>query len=594
MQKECSHQRWVAWNKWLGATAWCLISLADAKVLPVNYVKPVASLACVLRLGNSSSDLHAFNAAARTWGAKCRWFLGLASTHSVAEDAKRIVNGSRARILEVPLASSASALEVILRTYQVRGAFPGGPPERACGLTDTSIFLVLENLLPHLQASHHLPFSASCGSRILCQTTAATALLGALPLSLSLRAVQENALRLPLCGRRPEEVCNTGGGPRYATALHVGEAAGHHSLFASIYLAWPLPSAWHCNDNSPLAARGFTLPGQGNLPRVAVLIGSLLRSPASSILILGRLFLEQVQYQIFVYTPPIVKARACEDAISVFLGDYIGAKLKVSTVNDTLDEEKFQWITGSGHMRQWYKHRMAYAMMEEQERVQGWKYDLVLKMRTDLELHGALSLADFPELATARVIYSALDLMFFSNREVAQILFDDILEKLASRAGNERRLLPLNYDRILRTGEATGLSLQVFPDVKDLGEALKGKLRGGLVLSLIRKYRGALEAAHVRAETENVPIVSGHWRFRNDSKQYQYWQKMNRTPRDHEMCSVRHWFYHVHRAEPEVLMRPWIRPLMNLSKTRHYQHCNCEPPVCIPDGWPVPWPEHPP
>lgn len=28
-------------------------------------------------------------------------------------------------------------LQVILRTYQVRGAFPGGPPERACGLTDT-------------------------------------------------------------------------------------------------------------------------------------------------------------------------------------------------------------------------------------------------------------------------------------------------------------------------------------------------------------------------------------------------------------------------------------------------------------------------
>ena len=41
-------------------------------------------------------------------------------------------------------------------------------------------------------------------------------------------------------------------------------------------------------------------------------------------------------------------------------------------------------------------------------------------MRTDLELHGALSLADFPELATARVIYSALDLMFFSNREARE------------------------------------------------------------------------------------------------------------------------------------------------------------------------------
>lgn len=39
------------------------------------------------------------------------------------------------------------------------------------------------------------------------------------------------------------------------------------------------------------------------------------------------------------------------------------------------------------------------------------KLSKVLKMRTDLELHGALSLADFPELATARVIYSALDLL---------------------------------------------------------------------------------------------------------------------------------------------------------------------------------------
>lgn len=48
------------------------------------------------------------------------------------------------------------------------------------------------------------------------------------------------------------------------------------------------------------------------------------------------------------------------------------------------------------------------------------KLSKVLKMRTDLELHGALSLADFPELATARVIYSALDLMFFSNREARE------------------------------------------------------------------------------------------------------------------------------------------------------------------------------
>ncbi|CAK9047416.1 Hypothetical protein SCF082_LOCUS26713 [Durusdinium trenchii] len=249
-------------------------------------------------------------------------------------------------------------------------------------------------------------------------------------------------------------------------------------------------------------------------------------------------------------------------------------------------------------MRQWYKYRAAYAMMEEQERGQGWKYDLVLKVRSDVELSSPLSLADFPEVARARVIYSAGDIMFFSNREVAHTLFDDILEKMAARAGNERRLLPLNYDRILRTGEGNALPLQIFPDVgPELRDALYNKLlfphqRQGMLLSTIRKHRSALEAAHLRAsQGVAVPTVSGHWRFRNDTKQFQYWKKVNRVPRDHEMCSMRHWFYHVHRAEPEVLMKAWTQPKPQLSKTRHYQHCNCEPPVCIPDGWPTPWPE---
>eukprot|EP00438_Fugacium_kawagutii_P005716 Skav230907 [mRNA] locus=scaffold2979:16624:20594:+ [translate_table: standard] len=77
-------------------STWCLALLgrcADAKALPSS----VAPVACVLRLGNSSDDLHAFDAAARTWGVKCRWFLGLASK---AERFRRIVNGSRARVLE--------------------------------------------------------------------------------------------------------------------------------------------------------------------------------------------------------------------------------------------------------------------------------------------------------------------------------------------------------------------------------------------------------------------------------------------------------------------------------------------------------------
>lgn len=583
MRRECRRKRWTG-----RATGWLLASLcrfADAKAL--------TRVACVFRLGNSTEELYAFDAAARTWGVKCRWFLGLASA-SVAEDARRIVNGSRARVLEA--LPGPSPLEVLLHAYRLRGAFPGGPPLLACSLTDTSILLVLENLLPHLrQVRQDLPFSAMCGSRLLCQTAAASIVLAQVPLSSSLMTLQARALRLPLCVQRPEEVCALGGpGPRYPTALHVRGAAGHHSLFANLYAAWPLPSSW-CREDSPIAARGYPLPAKGEPLRVAVLIGSLLRSPASSILLLGRLFVEKVKYQVFVYTSPIAKTQACAEAVDVLVGQYIAAKLKVATPNETLEEQNFQWIVGTDHMRQWYKHRVAYAMMEEQERLQGWKYDLVLKLRTDVEIARPLSLADFPEVATARVIYSAGDIVFFCNREVAHILFDDIPQKLASRAGNERKLLPLNYGRILRTGEGNALPLQVFPDVgKELRDALVGNQGRGLLISAIRKHRASLEAAHLRAESEDVPIFSGHWRFRNDTKQYQYWKKTNRIPRDHEMCSMRHWFYHVHQAEPEVLMRGWSGSPLKLSKTRHYQHCNCEPPTCIPDGWPVPWPANPP
>ena len=39
------------------------------------------------------------------------------------------------------------------------------------------------------------------------------------------------------------------------------------------------------------------------------------------------------------------------------------------------------------------------------------------------------------------------------------------------------RLLPLNYDRILRTGEGNALPLQIFPDVgPELRDALYNKL----------------------------------------------------------------------------------------------------------------------
>ncbi|CAE7413481.1 TDP1 [Symbiodinium pilosum] len=303
----------------------------------------------------------------------------------------------------------------------------------------------------------------------------------------------------------------------------------------------------------------------------AVLIGSLVRAPAATLLLLGRLFIEEVHYQVFVYTAPIFDSPACNDAIAILLGEWVSARLQVASLEDVVLEEYFQSIVGSQHMRQWFKLRKAYAMMEDHERLHGWKFDLVLKFRTDVELTAPLQLSDFPEVLTGSVVYSAHDVVFFCNRQVAHTLLNDILEKFIARSGNESRLLPLDYGRLLRADEGNAMPLQVFPDVHwSFHAAVVGHERKpGMFASVVRRFRADLEAAHRRSEQgEAVQTVSGHWRFRSDTKQYQHWQRTNRLPRNNEMCSMRHWFYHVHRAEPEVLMRGWTGSSMKLSRTR--------------------------
>ncbi|CAE8593618.1 unnamed protein product, partial [Polarella glacialis] len=190
-------------------------------------------------------------------------------------------------------------------------------------------------------------------------------------------------------------------------------------------------------------------------------------------------------------------------------------------------------------------------------------------------------------------VYSHGDIIFLCNRKVAGALLENVLPDLVSRAGNEKRLFPLDYGRMLRVGEGNGLALQVFPDVGDpaFREALKTSASNSLMMAF-RRNRGAFEAAHQQvAQGKTVPVISGHWRFRNDTKQYAHWLRTGRLPKDHEMCSMRHWYYHVHQTEPEVLMRVWPQREVKLSKTRHYEQCNCEPPECIPHGWQMPWPD---
>jgi len=190
-----------------------------------------------------------------------------------------------------------------------------------------------------------------------------------------------------------------------------------------------------------------------------------------------------------------------------------------------------------------------------------------------------------------RVLYTQMDMVFLCSRGVARTLISGVPDALRSRAGDERKLLPLDYGRLLLNGgTGNGLPLQVFPDISSPSFRRAVQEDNRWFRSEVQRHRAALEAAHRQAEVQDgfVPIVSGHWRFRNETKEYQYWAKTGKLPRHTDMCSIRHWYYHVHVANPEVFIRGWPRNHPTpLSKMRHYWQCNCEPPDCLPEGWPA-------
>jgi len=306
--------------------------------------------------------------------------------------------------------------------------------------------------------------------------------------------------------------------------------------------------------------------------------------------VLHRLFKDRgIRYKVFIYTGPLANTPGCDEVLHI-LRSQLGAELREATPQDVADEEEFEAVTGAGHMRQWFKLQRAYDLMEAHERRTGRAFDLVLKLRTDLELPGPLSLADFPEVLVARVVYTVLDLLFLCSREAARTLLGDIQHRLEGRAGNERRILPIKYDKLLR-GDGRDVAMQVFPDLgsERFREAVQQN-HINVVKMEVRRHRAALEALHRRADAgEVLPIVSGHWRFRNDTQEYKKWEELGRLPKDDEMDSIRHWYYHLHTATPEVSARGW--PVkVPLSRMRHYRQCNCEPPDCFRADLPYPWP----
>merc|ERR1712194_213467 len=191
----------------------------------------------------------------------------------------------------------------------------------------------------------------------------------------------------------------------------------------------------------------------------------------------------------------------------------------------------------------------------------------------------------------ARVLYTQMDVVFVSNRAVASDLLEDVATRILSRAGDESQYLPLDYRRILLSPDRGGvMPLQVFPDIGVESFRTAVVEDGWRLRAEILQNLEALEVAHERSAAGiGLPTITGHWRFRTDTKQYKYWTSTGRLPRNTDMCSIRHWYYHIHVTEPDVHMRSWpVEQPPPLSKTRHYQTCNCEPPDCIPAGWPQP------
>lgn len=333
---------------------------------------------------------------------------------------------------------------------------------------------------------------------------------------------------------------------------------------------------------------------QGPWPRVGVLIGSLLRAPEVGLNSLCNLFKDKnVVYSIFIYTGPVYHESSVCHSLVETLKDYLRAEFKEAEPVDVAWEEEFEEMTASGSMRQWFKLSRAYKMMEARELKDGREFDIVLKTRTDVDFAHPIDLADFQEVLSSRVVYSYLDVVFMCRRDVARTLLGSLTEQLELRSGHQLRLLPINYDRFLHS-EYGALTLQVFPEI---GSGRFRRAARDNNYPVFRKeveyHRGLLEDMHRRAEAGNsVQSFSYHWRYNNKTKEYKWWQKRDRLPEDNSMCSIRHWYYHIHIAEPEVTILQWTTPHPKMSLQRHYRHCNCEPWHCFRWDFPSPWLPH--
>ncbi|CAE7567761.1 unnamed protein product [Symbiodinium natans] len=534
-----------------------------------------------VQVGNES-EIEALYAVAEGWGKHCDWLAALlpSPAYAVVKQRHGEEHGNF-QALRVEGANSMDVWDVLQLTMPTVDDFSQGTANLLCSFRRPWMFFMPENLKALLDEKELSPsgeVNVFCAGRMACQTRRALA-----------APRLHQPLWPPLCGGRVEDICHAN--LTQPVAIHAPNLRALHGLQAAFYHGW----AFRCPQ--PLRVAGRLPVGRGNPPRVAILIGSLLRGLHMSRKLLSNLFLDwRLHYWVFIYTSPLVvtgKNDVCGRLLNEIVSQSprIKVQIRFATRAENLQEQEFERAVSSRHMRQWYKLQQSYQMMQAHEQKHGREFDLVLKMRTDMTLMEPIDLSSFPDVLTSRVIYSFTDLLFLSRRDVAHSLLGDVTKKMASFAGDQRRLYPLDFARVLRRGLGDGLRLQMFPDVgsTELREAIQENkfLRAQ---GWLRRFKHELMAAQEAAvQGEDVPTFTGHWRFRPDTWQYQAWKRDGRLAPDKQMCSVTRWFYLIHRTDPEITIQEWPhvkgRKILRLFPERFASNCNCEPPHCWPMAW---------
>eukprot|EP00927_Polykrikos_kofoidii_P035775 TRINITY_DN30306_c0_g1_i1.p1 TRINITY_DN30306_c0_g1~~TRINITY_DN30306_c0_g1_i1.p1 ORF type:complete len:586 (+),score=73.05 TRINITY_DN30306_c0_g1_i1:141-1898(+) len=552
------------------------------------------TVACAVRLGWHAADADIFRVLAQTWGAHCQWLIALTPLALAAKLGGIMIGPSfRARALHVwPLDENQPREPLhMLRNMRPGAAFlPGGPPDVLCAAVDPRVFVSPENVLAAVATASTNNVTLLCDGLFACETRAAASTANANG-DIFGNTVLGQLVRPLSCGHSIENVCLAN--MTHPIVLNSRDAGVMRSLDSAFYRGWPLRG---CASPPFAAVAGLPRIGEWRRPRVAVLIGSLLRSFHVGYHLLKRVFADsRVSYSVFVYTAPLFAwndgGMDCTLVLEKLKRE-LGSRLEIryATRPEGVEETEFHAVVGASPMRQFIKLRKAYEMMETRERAEGRKFDLVLKLRTDVNLDGPLLLEDFPQIWSGRVLYTWYDILFFCRRDVARTVIGNLIGELRSRTGDQRKLRPLNYDRLLRLGLAHGVRSQLFPDVgaQDFRSAVEANDLGRL-FELLPRYLEVLEAAHQRAAIgDDVTIVTADERFRPETPEYQAWLREGRVAPPTHMCAVAHWFYHLHVAEPEVLVLDWPMPTEGrlwLDPNRFGILCNCEPPSCWPAEW---------